>query len=71
MFLRVSLHLKIIFTGQCTWPTFRWIRCPEFLIRWIQLVVDFFVAFLWLLLLPGLSIGVSLHVKMIFIGHYA
>ena len=45
MFLRVSLHLKIIFTGQCTWPTFRWIRCPEFLIRWIQLVVDFFVAF--------------------------
>ena len=51
-------------------PGFAGFNCPDFRIRWIQLVVDGLLHFLWLLLLPCLSIGVPLHVQIIFIGRY-
>ena len=45
MFVVVSLHVKIRFTGHYAWPNFAGFKCPDFHIRWIQLVVELFKFF--------------------------
>ena len=45
MFIGVSLHLKIRFTGHYAGPNFAGFKCPDFHIRWIQLVVELFEVF--------------------------
>ena len=43
------MHLKISFTGHYAWPNFAGFNCSDFHIRWIQLVVEFFQVFIFVI----------------------